>query len=225
MSKTNLLKNFSGLALAMLGLLLPGQGQAQRTNSEQNIGIKAGLNFSQLYINQPNAENEQMKLGYHFGLFGTIPLNQHLMLQHEVLYTDVGSKITYGGSDLAALYGIASGEVRFYLNYVQVPLTTVVNIGPFGVSAGPYAAYLLSAKVKDLKSSDLNGTERKELNTDDFNRIDYGLVGGLTWYVASVTIGARYNYGLREIGKHGLAGSLTRDSKNAVAQLYIGLDW
>jgi hypothetical protein len=225
MSETNMLKKISGLALAMLWLLAPDQVQAQRDLSEQNFGIKGGLNVSQLYIDQPNAEDEHMKLGYHFGLFGTIPVNNLVFIQHEVLYTNVGSKITYGGADLADLFGIEPGEVRFHLNYVQVPVAVVVNIGPLGVYAGPYGAYLLSAKVKNLRSSDLNTTDKKKLETDDFYRIDYGLVGGLTWFVGSVSIGARYNHGLREIGKRGLAGSLTNDAQNAVVQVYMGFDW
>jgi hypothetical protein len=103
-----------------------------------------------------------------------------------------------------------------------VPLALAFNVGPLNVHAGPYAGYLVSTDVKDLKSADLNSTEIKELDTDDFNRFDYGLMGGLAIDVAALTIGARYNYGLQEIGDSGLAGSLTNNSKNSVAQLYIG---
>jgi hypothetical protein len=60
-----------------------------------------------------------------------------------VLYTNVGSKIKYGGSDLAEALGIESGEVRFNLNYVQVPVAAVINIGPLNIHAGPYLAYLV----------------------------------------------------------------------------------
>lgn len=221
MSKTKISNKLAGLSFVFLLLLATGQVKAQRDNSGPIFGIKGGLNFSQLYVDQPNAEDENTKLGYHFGLFGTIPLTNIVNLQHEVLYTNVGSKITYGGSDLADLLGIESGEVRFNLNYVKVPVAAVINIGPLNVHAGPYLAYLLSAHVKDLKSTAGNSTEIKELDTEDFNRIDYGLVGGLAVNAGSVTIGARYNHGWREIGKSGLAGSLTNGSKNSVAQLYI----
>jgi hypothetical protein len=223
MSKSKFFQQLVGIGFALLLLLATSQVQAQSDNPGPRIGVKAGLNFAQLYVDQPNAEDENMKLGYHFGLFGKIPLANFLALQPEVLFTNVGSKITYGGSDLADLIGIESGEVRFNLNYVQVPVAAVINIGPLNVHAGPYLAYLVSANVKDLKSSDLNSTDIKELNTDDFNKIDYGLVGGLAVDLKGLTIGARYNHGWREIGESGLAGRLTNDSKNSVAQVYLGI--
>jgi hypothetical protein len=222
MSKTKFSERLVGIGFAILLLLGSNPAIAQSDNPGPKFGVKGGLNFSQLYVDQPNAEDENIKVGYHFGFFGKVPITDFLAFQPEVLYTNTGSKITYGGSDLADILGIESGEVRFNLNYLQVPLALAFNVGPLNVHAGPYAGYLVSTDVKDLKSADLNSTEIKELDTDDFNRFDYGLMGGLAIDVAALTIGARYNYGLQEIGDSGLAGSLTNDSKNSVAQVYIG---
>jgi hypothetical protein len=72
-----------------------------------------------------------------------------------VLYSNVGAQITYGGSDLANVLGIEEGKVRFNLNYVQVPIAVVANLGPFNVHAGPYLSYLVGANVKNLKTADL----------------------------------------------------------------------
>ena len=215
-------KTLTGIGFAILLLLGTSQVQAQDNNPGPKIGVKGGFNLSQLYVEQPNAEDENMKVGYHFGLFGKIPATNFLAVQPEVLYTNVGSKVTYGGSDFENLFGIEPGEIRFNLNYVQVPVALTVNIGPVNVHAGPYLAYLVSANVKDMKKSDLSTGDIKELETDDFNRFDYGLVGGIGFDVGGVTVGARYNYGMREVGNKGLAGSLTDNSKNSVAQLYLG---
>ena len=65
-------------------------------------------------------------------------------------------------------------------------------------------------------------TDGRELNRDDFNTLDYGLAGGIAFDLSGFQIGARYNYGLREVGKGGIAGGLTNNSKNSVAQVYIG---
>ncbi len=228
MKKNNFLKNNTLLrkhfGLGLLACLLTGtlQVQAQDDNPGPKFGVKGGVNLSQLYVDQPNAEDENMKIGYHIGLFGKVPVTNFLAFQPEVLYTNTGAKITYGGSDLATLLGIQEGEVRFNLNYVQVPLTLVGNLGAFNIHAGPYVSYLVGANVKDLKAADLNTNQISDLDTDDFNRLDYGLVGGIGVDVKGFTIGARYNYGLREIGNSGLAGSLTNDSRNSVAQIYIG---
>ncbi|QMU28747.1 porin family protein [Adhaeribacter radiodurans] len=210
------------IGLALLLIVGVERTQAQENNPGPKFGIKGGFNISQLYVDQPNAEDENIKVGYHLGVFGKVPITSFLAIQPEVLYSNVGSKVTYGGSDLENLFGIEPGEVRFNLNYIQVPVALAVNIGPLNVHAGPYLAYLVSANVKDLKTSNLNSTDIKELKTDDFNRLDYGALIGVGFDVRGVTVGARYNYGLREIGKSGLAGSLTNDSKNSVTQIYIG---
>lgn len=216
------LKRVAGLGIAILLLLTTIQVKAQSDSPGPKIGVKAGLNFSQLYVDQPNAEDETIKLGYHFGLFGKIPVTDFLAVQPEVLYTNIGSKITYGGSDIADILGIEPGEVRFNLNYVQVPVALAINIGPLNVHAGPYLAYLLSANVKDMEKSDLSTKNIKDLETEDFNRVDYGVMGGVGFDIQNVTVGARYNHGLREVGNSGLAGSFTEDSKNSVVQIYLG---
>jgi hypothetical protein len=211
------------LFLAILAVMGTTQVEAQNNNPGPNFGVKGGINLSQLYVDQPNAEDESMKVGVHFGLFGKIPLTNFLAFQPEMLYSNVGSKITYGGSDLETLLGIEPGEVRFNLNYIQVPLGLAVNLGPLSVHAGPYFSYLMSANVKNLETSDLNTTGLVELDTDDFNKLDYGLMGGVAIDVQNLTLGVRYNHGLREIGNSSLAGTLTNNSKNSVAQLYIGI--
>lgn len=222
MSK-NYFKNLTLIGCSMLMMFGAGQVNGQNNNPGPKLGIKAGLNLSQLYVEQPNAEDENMKVGFNMGVFGKIPINSFLAVQPEVLYSNVGSKITYGGSGLENLLGIEPGEVRFNLNYIQVPIGLAANLGPLNVHAGPYFSYLLSANIKDLKPSDLSSTDVAGLDTDDFNRMDYGLMFGVGFDVQGVTIGARYNYGLREIGNSGIAGSLTENSKNGVGQIYIGI--
>jgi hypothetical protein len=97
---------------------------------------------------------------------------------------------------------LGSNEYRFNLNYVEVPVLAVINLAKnFNLHAGAYAAYLAQA----------------------INRFDYGLVGGLGIDVSAITIGARYNYGLREVGKADNFGSQAlKNSKNSAISLYIG---
>ncbi len=56
-------KNLSGLGLVVFLLLGAGQVKAQEDNPGPRFGIKGGVNFSQLYVDQPNAEDENIKLG------------------------------------------------------------------------------------------------------------------------------------------------------------------
>ena len=93
----------------------------------------------------------------------------------------------------------------------------------FNLHVGGYAAYLAGANIKQLKSNgDLNTIA--DLKADDFNRFDFGLLGGLGVDVQNFTIGARYNYGLRDVGKSGnITSDALRNSKNSAVSVYVGL--
>lgn len=179
------------------------------------IGIKGGINLANLYVD--DASDENLKVGLNAGLFFKVPFTEFFAIQPEILYSSKGSKVTYDNW----LQG--SGEYRFNLNYIEVPMLAVFNLGPhFNLHAGPYASFLASANIKDMRD---DGTiaDANDLNADNFNRFDYGLSGGAALEFSNFTVGARYNYGLKEVGESGnLSGELVRDSKNSVASFYIG---
>jgi hypothetical protein len=212
---------FTLIGIAFLLLTFAPQGYAQSNNPGPRLGIKGGLNFSQLFVDQPTVEDENMKVGLHFGIFTKIPVTNFLAFQPELLYTSLGSKVSYGNT-AENILGIREGEVRFNLNYIQLPLAFALNLGPLNIHAGPYVSYLVSANVKNLNTSDLTTDTVIELNNNDFNKLDYGLLAGIGFDIKNVTVGARYNYGLREVGKDGIGRNLTNNSRNSVAQIYLG---
>ncbi len=221
MKKQQKLSIVTGIGIAFLLLICVPQGYAQSDNPGPRIGIKGGLNLSQFFVDQPSVEDENMKVGLHFGIFSKIAVSDVLSFQPELLYTSVGSKVSYGSS-AGNLLGISDGEVRYNLNYIQLPLALGVNLGPLNIHAGPYVSYLVNANVTNLRTSDMTTVSTIELNEDNFNRIDYGLLAGVQFDVQNFIIGVRYNYGLREVGNEGLARTITNNSRNSVAQLYIG---
>jgi hypothetical protein len=216
----NLMK--TSLYAALFGLCImvstSGFSQEQETSNDVGLtpkfGIKGGLNLSNLYIN--NVEDENVKVSGHVGVFAKLPLGTGVSLMPELLYTSKGSKVTYDN----ALQG--RGEYRFNLNYVELPLTLVFNIGEhFNLHGGAYAAYLVSANVKNLSDGTISGFT--DLRADNFNRADYGLVGGLGVDIENVTIGARYNYGMAQVGKSGtFSGDMTSNGKNSNVSVFIG---
>lgn len=194
--------------------------QEQQTSAENSLspkfGIKAGVNLTNMYVKDVSDEN--MKVGFNAGFFAKLPITQGFSIQPELLYTSKGAKETYNN------FIEGEGEYRFNLNYIELPVLAVFNVAKnFNLHVGPYVSYLAEANIKDLKD---NGTmdEITDLDAENFNRFDYGVVGGLGIDISNFTIGARYNYGFREIGKSGsLTGELTKDSKNSAISLYIGL--
>jgi len=160
-----------------------------------------------------------MKVGVNAGFFVKVPIIRGLSIQPELLYSSKGAKDKYGSSTSI----LGSGEYRFNLNYVETPVLLVFNLTKnLNLSGGGYAAYLVSANVKDLHN-DGTITGVTNLNADNFHRFDYGLVGGVGIDIQRMTLGARYNYGLQNIGQSGsLSGNLTSNSKNSVVTFFIG---
>jgi len=180
------------------------------------FGIKGGINLANLRSGD-EASDENLKVGLNLGLMAKMPVTRGFAIQPEILYSSQGSKIDYNN------FLAGKGEYRFNLNYVQVPVLAVINLGEyFNIHAGPYASFLTSANVKDLNN---NGTIEniKDYDVDNFNRFDYGLAGGVAFESKGFTLGARYNYGLKEIGKSGSAvGNATNDLKNNFGTVYVG---
>jgi hypothetical protein len=169
-----------------------------------------------MFVDEVSDEN--MKVGFNAGFFAKLPVTRGFSIQPELLYTSKGAKEKY--NNIIA----GQGEYRFNLNYIELPVLAVINVAKnFNIHAGPYISYLAAANIKNLHD-DHSQDEIAELDADNFNRFDYGLVGGLGIDISNFTIGARYNYGLREVGKSGsLAGQVTKDSRNSAISLYIGL--
>ena len=179
------------------------------------FGIKGGLNLTSLYTD--DVSSEHMKAGFNAGIFAKLPVTKGFSIQPELLYSVKGAKDTYNN------FTEGSGEYRFNLGYLELPVLAVINLAPnFNLQAGGYAAYLTSANVKDV-NNDGSIQGATDLDPGNFNRWDFGLAGGLGFDISNFTLGARYNYGLSTIGKSGnLSGDLTKNSKNAGVSIYLG---
>ena len=181
-------------------------------NPTARVGIKAGLNASNLYIDDVNDENA--RFGFNGGLYGQILSSEVFAIQPELLFSTKGSQADYGG--------IVNSTVRFNLNYLDLPVLAVFKLGPSAeIHAGGYASYLLSANI-NYNGNIGNGTEK--IDRDQLKSFDYGLSGGLGLNFGPVQVGARYNYGLVKIADSNNARALLGNSKNSLAQLYVALN-
>lgn len=194
---------------------------AQEENSE--VGLKGGINFSNFYSDEVDDQN--MRTSFQAGMYFKAALNHFLAIQPEVLYSRKGSTTQYDN------FLTGNGEFSNNLDYLEVPVLGVLNLTEeINVHAGPYFAYLLNAEIQnESENSDFNFVE--QLNEEDFERIDYGVAVGLAFEFETIRLGARYNYGLAEIGKsHGftLNGSEQQSDqfknlRNSTFSLYLGL--
>ncbi|MEZ7498570.1 porin family protein [Flavobacterium sp. Arc3] len=174
------------------------------------FGFKGGLNFSNLYTD--NVDDNNILTGFNAGLYAKFPITNSISIQPEISYTTKGAELTYDNA-------FAKGKATFKTNYIEVPVLLVFNLtDAFNVHVGPYAAYMVSGKT----TNDSNlFTSETELDTNDFERFDAGISGGLGVDLETVNFGVRYNYGLTHVFKEGSFAD--PDAKNSVFNVYVGL--
>ena len=204
------MKNSKRLIFASLVLSFMSFTNAQSQEKTPSYGFKGGLNFSNFYID--NVDDSNVLTGFNAGLYAKFPVTNSIAIQPEINYTTKGSEQIYDN-------GVVQGTSKFNINYIEVPVLLVANLTDnFNVHVGPYAAFMVSGKTKNDSNF---GSSESELDTDDFNKIDAGISGGLGLDFDVVNFGVRYNYGLTKIGKDNSFTS--SDAKNSVFNVYVGL--
>lgn len=176
-------------------------------------GIKGGLNVSNLITDDVNDKNA--RYGFHAGVYGQLFATDAFAIQPEVNFSTKGNKVTTN-------FGIIDQETKFNLSYIDIPVLAVFKLGNAAeIHAGAYWAYLVGANI-DTDGDLADGFV--DLDRDNFEKWDYGLVGGVGFNLGHFQLGARYNYGLNEIAKSRGAEALLGDTKNSVAQIYLALN-
>ncbi|WP_228530398.1 porin family protein [Tamlana sp. I1] len=213
------MKNLGKISIAMLlifGVTATSNAQINDTSKPQ-IGVKGGLNFSNLHDN--DVDDDNMLTSFNAGLYTNFPITNILSIQPELLYSRKGSESVYDNA-------IATGTAKFKLNYLELPVLLKINVADnINIHAGPYFAYLLNAKVtNETDSGDFDFEENYD--NDDFNKFDTGLSIGLGFDLDSVGFGLRYNYGLSTVGKERTFAGETYtipDGKNSTINVYLAV--
>lgn len=203
------------VAVLIGGILFVSNLSAQNSD----FGAKGGLNFSNMTVSGNNDEN--LKLGFHVGVFDKISISESFAIQPELLYSVKGFKYNFDN------VVFADGEAKFNLRYIDLPVKLVYNLSPdFEFQFGPYVSYLLKAKVKtdaevmDFFDIDSDG----ELDRANFRPIDMGLSAGLGFNLHPFLLGFNYNVGLTRVAKENRpAEEIIGDARNTVIQIYAGI--
>jgi hypothetical protein len=208
----NYYKNYFRSILVVAAFMLVANLQSNAQT--KRAGIKGGLNISNLFID--NVTDENARLGFHVGVYGQLFSSETFAIQPELLFSTKGSKNQYTSGSL-------NQEVKYNLNYIDLPILAVFKLGEsVEIHAGGYASYLVNANIS--YSGDLaNGVD--EVDKDNLSSYDYGLAGGLGFNLNNVQIGFRYNYGLVKIADSDVARAAIGDAKNSVAQIFLSINF
>ena len=197
-------KLFLGAAIAMSSLTFA-----------QQFGVKGGMNVSSL-SDDATLSDQESKIGFNAGVFMNAPLAENFSIQPEVLYNDLGSKVTRSTEILGNTY---SADYSRNLGYISVPVMFQYNATPaFYLEAGPQFGFLVSAEDK-FKNSTNGSTDNATivaLDKDNFNTFDFGIgLGAGYYFTPNLGLTARYTAGLSDIMKDNPGDSV----KNNVFQV------
>ena len=183
------------------------------------FGVKGGVNLSNLYNTGTGVSDNNVKPSFNVGVLVRTPLAAIFGFQIEALYTVKGSKLGYNTSSTAT--DKSSGT--FNLGYIQVPaMIRFQPIDVFSIHAGAYASYLTNVSIaKGQFATNTNVTPEKVdyQNTDNYNTLDWGLLGGAELNLKYVDIGLRYDLGLRQVGRNNNA--FFGNGRNSSGSLYV----
>jgi hypothetical protein len=203
--------------LAASFLPFQSKAQDQRERTDPRFGIKGGVNFTNFYTNDESQAD--MLTGFNLGVFGKVPLASFIAIQPEFYFSRKGAEVTYNSL-------IVDGTARFALNYLELPILLVVNLTRnFNIQAGAFGSYLINGNVTNQSGINLFNFEQN-IDSKDYNRFEAGLVAGAGIDIGSLSIGARYYYGLTNVGKErtfmGISYTVP-DAKNGVFNVYVAI--
>lgn len=164
------------------------------------IGIKGGLNFSNLHGSEKNIYGSvSHHTTFHAGIFAQFALSEAFSIQPEILYSRKGFE---------------RADSVFSFDYLDLPVLAVFNFTDnFSIHAGPQIGLMMSSKHED-----------QEINLDPYNTFDYAFAAGLEGRISRFRLGARYNMGFADLRKENDTGqSINQDVKNSIIQLYLGI--
>ncbi len=180
-----------------------GVGSEALAQAQVAIGLKGGLNFAKLDIeNSTTALNS--RTGYHAGAFVLFKLSK-IGIQPELLFSKQGTTFQGNTQDLNANF-----------DYINIPvMLKLYTVAGINLQVGPQFGFLTLAEIED----DAGGVVSKDDVKDLYKKSDLSLALGLGWDLPfGLTIDARYNLGLSKIQDDGTSG----DTTNKVIQVSVG---
>jgi hypothetical protein len=207
------------IIIAMITLTVTSTvAQTDQTATTDNrdkmfIGIKGGVNLSNVYDSEGEDFVADSKFGFAAGGFISIPIGKYFGVQPEVLFSQKGFKST--GTFLGNTY-----EMTRTTDYIDVPL--LVSFKPVesvSLLFGPQFSYLLKQK-DDFKGGTISSTQEDEFSNDNIRKNTFCLTGGADFNVDHLVIGVRAGWDVKN--NNGDGTSTTPRYKNMWYQATIG---
>lgn len=200
------------LLVAIIFIATNTRAQDSGTDSRENFqfGLKAGLNYSNIYDEKGDNFTADGKFGFVGGAFLSIPIGKYLGIQPEVLFSQKGFKTS--GSFLGISY-----KFTRTLNFIDIPLLVQIKPSEYiSFLIGPQFSYLVK------QSDDFgNTTTEKEFDNDNIRKNILCFTGGFDINPSNFVFSARVGWDVTN--NNGDGTSSNPRYKNVWYQATIGI--
>ncbi len=177
------------------------------------IGIKGGINISNVYDTKGQDFVAKAKVGAVVGAFASIPVWNIIAIQPEILFSQKGFKGT--GSILGNTY-----KYTRTTDYIDIPLLLAIKpVSMLTILAGPQYSFLIKEK-NVFESSLYSSTQEQQFNNDNIRKNTLCFLGGVDVNLSKIVIGARAGWDLQSNAGDGTNN--TPRYKNVWYQATIG---
>ncbi len=194
-------------------LMMASNNKVYAQSDQIHIGVKAGLNYSNVYDSQGQEYTADGKIGFAGGAFVSIPITPLLGIQPELMFSQKGFQATGTvlGSDISFTRTSTFLDVPIFLAIKPNDMLTLL--------VGPQYSFLMSQK--DVFANPIQDiVVQEDFNNDNIRRNILCLVGGVDVNLSSIVLGARI--GADMFNNNGDGTSTTPRYKNVWAQVSVG---
>lgn len=214
------MKKLIAIASAMLVFYSASIAQNAGTTTDGDdrekiqLGIKAGINISNIYDSDDDEFEADPKVGFAGGVFIAVPIGKYFGLQPEVLISQKGftASSTFLGTDYRFTRTTTSIDVPIYLQFKPSKFITLLF--------GPQYSFLLKQNDK-FEAGGLSSENEEEFENDNIRKNIFGVTTGLDININRFVIGGRLAWDLQK--NKGDGSSETPRYKNAWGQVTVGI--
>ncbi len=202
------------LLIAAVAFLFMAAGvQAQSTDKLIRVGVKGGLNYSNIIKDDGNNDfKSDYLVGYNAGVTLDIKLLPNLALTPELLYSTKGYKLTS-----------TFGKFTQTTHFIDLPILASIQLASgLNLVAGPQVSFLLSTNNKFENGF---AVAEQKIVEDESDRFKKSLLGGVIGARFDVNsqfgIFGRYALDFQKNNENGT--TTTPEFKNQVFQAGVGI--
>jgi hypothetical protein len=167
------------------------QDATMKDKNEAQYGLKAGINFSELWGGDALPESDR-KVGYSFGIYASYKIAKEWKIQPEVIWSLQGENSKESG--------------RYKISYINIPIMFKWKSKKFYTEFGPQLGLLTINTAKSVPD---------DLRIENFETFELSLNAGLGYEIfEDWSIGVRYVQGVTNIARG-------RDLRNSVIYVGI----